>query len=1076
VVRPVGAGPQYASLERDADEFLTKNQSLLTDLRVVVGRRVADVRSEPAAAAADRQAHLETLIEIERAARTEAEQKLADARIALQQGEERHRSEMASTAAQLAKHQAQYEISIARAAANWEMVDEQLRKAATEVERCRQDQAAAAADVDRLSRRESELSSLLAEATATRLDLERRLADGEAAFDAASTRSEQERREADERHRDERENAEKLHASAMADAAARSGELEAALNLAQQELASQVAEVERRVQREAELTAMLAGATETQANLERRLAGTEAAFQEADARATRERLAAAKKAADREAELEGQIRQERATRTTLEQAVADAHAALRDAQERHDAALTMSARERADREARFDRELTETAAARDTLAQRLIDAELARDESRRDQQMASADVDRLTKCEADLMSELGGALAARETAERQLADALSAIGDADDRAVRERAAAADRHADLEARLAEALDGRARLETTLEETRSTARSVERSLNEEINALRMRALEQKADFETQLANAGVEHERRVAEEQDASRRLTLERDAIQGTLGATEDQLRRRDVEHREASERFERDRAAADADIRRLREERAETGRQLEDARKDFQNAFDRLSTDHAAALAALVAAIAERDAQLQEQAAQYSSSQQASEARRRELQETFQRTLSARDDEMTQFQGKLTAAHEARNALEQRLSALQAEVDQHSHVRTQLDESRAESHRLFHLAPLPMFRCTRDGALTEANRAWATLVRRKPDEHRGNDFAAAVFESPNDLSWLIEHCLSTRAKESIETTVRRKDGARLFVRLSACASKGGVIEIAAEDLTRLRVLQDRLGQAHRMEAVGRLASEVALTCGKLLNDVRQNAQQWLMDVGESASRQQGELLLHDLNRAADYLQKLVAYSDKQVRTPTLVELNTLMRDLAPVLKHVAGDDVEIQLPNASAPLNVDVETERVERLLVNLAAYGRERMPFGGSLTIELGTSVVDHRFTAKYPNVRPGPHALITVTENRRPARADGLLQLRDGSSARSPLAKLTHKPAMDLGTLQGLVGQCGGHLWMRLQPLGDIVAKIRLPLVTSYDQSHARAAAAGSGGGRSLTRWFHI
>jgi two-component system cell cycle sensor histidine kinase/response regulator CckA len=294
--------------------------------------------------------------------------------------------------------------------------------------------------------------------------------------------------------------------------------------------------------------------------------------------------------------------------------------------------------------------------------------------------------------------------------------------------------------------------------------------------------------------------------------------------------------------------------------------------------------------------------------------------------------------------------------------------------------------------------------------------------------------------------------------------------------LSACASKADVIEIAAEDLTRVRVLQDRLGQSHRMEAVGRVASEVALTCGRLLNDVRQHAQQWLLDGGSNvAPRHQGELLLQDLNRAADYLQKLVAYSDKQVSTPTLVELNTLMRDLAPVLKHVAGDDVEIQLPNASAPLNVDVETERVERLLVNLAAYGRERMPFGGSLTIELGTIVVDQRFTAKYPNVRPGPHALITVTENRRQARADNLLQLRDGSSARTPLAKPTQKPAMDLGTLQGLVGQCGGHLWMRLQPLGDIVAKIRLPLVTSYDQAHARAAAAGSGG-RSLTRWFHI
>ena len=55
-----------------------------------------------------------------------------------------------------------------------------------------------------------------------------------------------------------------------------------------------------------------------------------------------------------------------------------------------------------------------------------------------------------------------------------------------------------------------------------------------------------------------------------------------------------------------------------------------------------------------------------------------------------------------------------------------------------------------------------------------------------------------------------------------------------------------MIEILAEDLTRVRVLQERLGQAQRIEAVGRLASEVAATCGSLLNDVHQQVQEWLV--------------------------------------------------------------------------------------------------------------------------------------------------------------------------------------------------------------------------------------
>jgi hypothetical protein len=151
-------------------------------------------------------------------------------------------------------------------------------------------------------------------------------------------------------------------------------------------------------------------------------------------------------------------------------------------------------------------------------------------------------------------------------------------------------------------------------------------------------------------------------------------------------------------------------------------------------------------------------------------------------------------------------------------------------------------------------------------------------------------------------------------------------------------------------------------------------------------------------------------------------------------------------------------------------LNVDVGTDRVERLLVNLASYGRARMPFGGQLKIELGTTVVDRRFAAKHPNVRLGPHALITVTETRRSRRADEPPSLH--GKAETPSSESPEKPGIDFGTLQRLVGGCGGHLWMTVQPQGDMVAKIRLPLLPFQEEAAPRRLVAR--GGRALTRWF--
>jgi hypothetical protein len=43
--------------------------------------------------------------------------------------------------------------------------------------------------------------------------------------------------------------------------------------------------------------------------------------------------------------------------------------------------------------------------------------------------------------------------------------------------------------------------------------------------------------------------------------------------------------------------------------------------------------------------------------------------------------------------------------------------------------------------------------------------------------------------------------------------------------------------------------------------------------------------------------------------------------------------------------------------------------------------------------------------------------------------------------------LTSLSDNPGVDLGTLQALVTDCGGHLWMTAQPTGHMMLKIHLP-----------------------------
>jgi hypothetical protein len=270
-------------------------------------------------------------------------------------------------------------------------------------------------------------------------------------------------------------------------------------------------------------------------------------------------------------------------------------------------------------------------------------------------------------------------------------------------------------------------------------------------------------------------------------------------------------------------------------------------------------------------------------------------------------------------------------------------------------------------------------------------------------------------------------------------------------------------------------MKDQLHQARRMEAVGRLASEVALTCDNLLRDVSRDGQQWLATIGsDTALRQQGEHLLGEVTRAASFLRKLAAYGEEQTIALEPVDVNQVLRGLEPVLKRVAGDDIHFALPKTSRAVHVDVEAERVERILVNVASYARERMPFGGRLKIDLAAVVVDRKFLAKYPNVRPGAHALITVTEEKGPKRADWPIGHPNKSADTNASRSASDNPGVDLGVLLGLVGDCGGHVWMAAEPNGNMVLKIHLPQRASDGHTDPPTPAPRSVRGRAMARWF--
>ena len=94
------------------------------------------------------------------------------------------------------------------------------------------------------------------------------------------------------------------------------------------------------------------------------------------------------------------------------------------------------------------------------------------------------------------------------------------------------------------------------------------------------------------------------------------------------------------------------------------------------------------------------------------------------------------------------------------------------------------------------------------------------------------------------------------------------------------------------------------------------------------------------------------------DRAERLTHQLLAFSRKQVRQPRLLDLNDVVGGIAPMLRRLIGENVELVIALTPTPTLPAILTDRgqLEQVVVNLAVDARDAMPNGGKLTIETST------------------------------------------------------------------------------------------------------------------------
>jgi PAS domain S-box-containing protein len=242
-----------------------------------------------------------------------------------------------------------------------------------------------------------------------------------------------------------------------------------------------------------------------------------------------------------------------------------------------------------------------------------------------------------------------------------------------------------------------------------------------------------------------------------------------------------------------------------------------------------------------------------------------------------------------------------------------------------------------------------------DGTFRQVNQHAERMWGYRPDELIGRCFTA--FVHPDDIALTAEIGRQVAAGVPTRTFMNRylhKDGTVVPVMWSSVRSeaKGSLISIGRDMREHLEA-EEKLRQAQKMEAIGRLTGGIAHDFNNLLTVVIGSAET-LADslTGDPEMAAVARMALDAAERGAELVSRLLAFARTQPLTPQPIDCNKFLDALLPVLRRTISSDIEIGVEAADGELRCLADLTQLTSAVLNLCINARDSMPGGGRLTV----------------------------------------------------------------------------------------------------------------------------
>jgi PAS domain S-box-containing protein len=284
-----------------------------------------------------------------------------------------------------------------------------------------------------------------------------------------------------------------------------------------------------------------------------------------------------------------------------------------------------------------------------------------------------------------------------------------------------------------------------------------------------------------------------------------------------------------------------------------------------------------------------------------------------------------------------------------------------------------------------------------EGRITFANRRAAELLGYQVEELVGQPSTVVSCPVPTGSSADQVAGRATSADSHYETTLTTKGGRPVPVLASVRpllegGRPSGMLSVFT-DITELkqaekelRLSQEKLERARRMESLGVLAGGVAHDLNNLLGPMMAYPDLILMDLPkDSPLREDVRQIKLAAQRSAAMVQDLLTLARRGVYRTAPLNLNVVveeyLRSPAYLELQRAHPNVAVRVDLASDLLNMMGSPVHLSKVIMNLVTNAFEAMPEGGTLAISTRCVALDRPLTA-YEYIEAGDYVLVQVAD----------------------------------------------------------------------------------------------